>query len=248
MSKQLTVFDLDHTLLPIDTGDLWVRYLLRESERDPRPVVQTIERFTREYRAGVLDIREFVNFQMRFLASFPRSFLDAALKDYIERIIRPCMTAEGRWLVEREMATGAQCVICTATYRFVAQAVAQCFGIDQVLATTPKQDVNGRFLGVNEGIVTYRAGKVDALREWLSREANLGREYDRLRFYSDSAADLPMFEYVAAHGGVNTVVNPEPGLLAFATAQNWRRLSTFTNQDLEHARQLAQCLANATQF
>ena len=73
---RLAVFDLDHTLMPLDTGDMWVRWLVARSGTDPRPVASELERFAREYRAGVIDIDDFESFQMRFLSQFRR---DAAL-------------------------------------------------------------------------------------------------------------------------------------------------------------------------
>ena len=80
---KLVVFDLDHTLMPIDTGDVWVRWLLAGCPAEQRKEgVRTIERFAREYRAQTLSIDEFEDWQMRFLAGFDREFLEKARLDY----------------------------------------------------------------------------------------------------------------------------------------------------------------------
>lgn len=243
---QLAVFDLDHTLMPLDTGELWVRWLLRESGRDPTFAVSEIERFTREYRAGVLDIDDFVNFQLKFLASFKRSFLEKARESYKETIVRPNVPDASCRLVQMHKDAGAMTAICTATYSFVTQTATDIFGVDALLATRPQEDASGEFTGKIEGIASYGPGKVLWLKDFIRQQEKLNdRPFDRIWFYSDSMADRPLFEFVESSGGVNTVVNGEEKLLELARARGYFTISTFGESELAYVRRIQQSLIGA---
>lgn len=243
---QLAVFDLDHTLMPLDTGELWVRWLLRESGRNPSFAVSEIERFTREYRAGILDINDFVDFQLKFLASFKRAFLEKARASYKETIVRANVPDASRRLVQMHKDAGSMTAICTATYGFVTQTAAEIFAVDALLATRPQEDASGEFTGKIDGIASYGPGKVLWLKDYIGQyEKRNGRTFDRIWFYSDSMADLPLFEYVESLGGVNTVVNGEEKLLELARARGYFTISTFGKKELAYVRRIQQALIGA---
>ncbi len=243
---QLAVFDLDHTLMPLDTGELWVRWLLRESGRDPRFAVSEIERFTREYRAGILDINEFVDFQLKFLASFKRSFLEKARAAYKETIVRPNVPESSRRLVQMHKDAGHVTAICTATYSFVTQTAADIFGVDALLATRPQEGPDGEFTGKIDGTASFGPGKVVWLKNFIrQQQETMGRAFDRIWFYSDSMADRPLFEYVESKGGVNTVVNGEAKLIELAGSRGYFKITTFAESDLEFVRRIQQSLIGA---
>ncbi len=78
--------------------------------------------------------------------------------------------------------------------------------------------VDGLYTGEPSGILTYHAGKVHRLQEWLEgRDATLAGAY----FYSDSHNDLPLLELVD-----NPVaVDPDEALRARAMAEAWPIIS-----------------------
>lgn len=85
---KLVVYDLDHTLMPIDTGDIWCKWLLRACEKAVRVTAEeTLDRFTREYIEQTLNIDEYEMWQMQFLAQFNRADLDAARKAYRAEVL-----------------------------------------------------------------------------------------------------------------------------------------------------------------
>lgn len=240
---ELAVFDLDHTLMPLDTGELWVRWLLRQSGRDPAFAVSEIERFTREYRAGTIDINEFVDFQLGFLASFKRRFLNEQLALYRKTILEPNVPAASRRLVDLHKNAGRMTAICTATYSFVTQAAADIFGVDVLLATKPEEDAKGEFTGrMASRVASFSTGKVEWLKDFIESQKSQGRTFDRLWFYSDSMADFPLFEFVEKHKGVNTVVNGEAKLIELAKTRRWQITTTFTQKDLDYTKRLQQAL------
>ena len=49
---KLAVFDLDHTLLPIDSGDAWSHWLVRKAGLDEEKIGAQIEAYAQAYRTG----------------------------------------------------------------------------------------------------------------------------------------------------------------------------------------------------
>ena len=64
---KLAVFDLDHTLLPIDTGDGWTVVLIEKGGLGEE-FLETSRRLNREYHAGTFSLDEMMSFAMGLLA------------------------------------------------------------------------------------------------------------------------------------------------------------------------------------
>ena len=233
---KLAVFDLDHTLLPLDSGEMWVRWLTSRAGLDPAPVTAQLERFAREYRAGVIDINDFESFQMRFLAQFPRAFLNVSLVEYLEAVIAPALPAASRRLVEHYATTGAHTALCTATYSFVSGAVARRLGIDWVLAVQAEENDKGEFTGRLAGAPSYAEGKIDYVRALIKRCLEKGEKLEELAFYSDSIADKPLFDFVERLGGVCRAANPDEKLEQEARRRDWEVIFTYGDEELAHWR------------
>ncbi|MEK7840521.1 MAG: HAD family hydrolase, partial [Pseudomonadota bacterium] len=171
------------------------------------------ERYYAQYRAGTLDIFEFLEFALKPLARHERDQLDAWHREFVATRIRPMITPAARALVEQHRRQGHTLMIVTATNRFVTAPIAREFGIDHLLATEP-EEVDGRFTGRVAGTPCYREGKVARLRQWLehSRETLAGSW-----FYSDSHNDLPLLELVDHP----VAVNPDEVLRREAVARRW---------------------------
>ena len=240
---KLAVFDLDHTLMPLDTGDMWVRWLVHEQGLEPAPVVEQLRRFACEYRAGIIDIDEFEDFQMKFLARFKRKELEKALSCYIKAIIEPAVPEASRRLVDGYRKAGDKTALCTATYDFVSGAIAHVFGIDHTLAAHPEQTPEGEFTGRLEGIASFQEGKVVMVKNLLERLAGQGERVESIDFYSDSCADLPLFEFVESNGGRCFAVNAEKTLLQTACSRGWQVCNTFGAQELAQTAEIAEKLA-----
>lgn len=218
--------------MPIDTGDVWVRWLLAGCPAEQRKEgVRTIERFAREYRAQTLSIDEFEDWQMRFLAGFDREFLEKARLDYKREVLEAVAPRESLRAARLAKSEGAVTALCTATYRFAVEPSAEIFGLDHVLATLPEEDASGRFTGRWVGPMTYQAGKVTAVKALVGRLAKEGIEIEAFEFWADSAADLPLFEFVHEKGGVCHVVNANETMREKARLCGWDIGRTYTDDE-----------------
>ena len=73
----LALFDLDHTLLPIDSDYEWGQFLVRIGAVDADEFERRNDDFFAQYQAGTLDPVEYLEFALGTLARFPRRQLDA---------------------------------------------------------------------------------------------------------------------------------------------------------------------------
>jgi HAD superfamily hydrolase (TIGR01490 family) len=217
---RLALFDLDNTLLAGDSDFEWAQFLIEQGVLDREVYEARNLEFYQQYKAGTLDIHEFLDFQLKPLSRHPRSRLDAWHLEFMRRKIRPIILSKARELVQRHLDGRDLCAIVTATNSFVTAPIAREFGIEHLLATEPEQK-GGAFTGGVDGIPCFREGKVERLERWL---AGLGLglpSFSESSFYSDSLNDLPLLGRVS-----NPVaVDPDDTLRAHAGRHGWPIIS-----------------------
>ncbi|MCL4725583.1 MAG: HAD-IB family hydrolase, partial [Rhodocyclaceae bacterium] len=172
--------------------------------------------FYEQYKAGTLDIHEFLDFQLKPLSRHPRRELDAWHADFMARHILPMVTEQGRELVRRHQAEGALTAIVTATNSFVTAPIARAFGIEHLIATEPER-ANGEFTGRVSGTPSFREGKIARVEAWLAGLGHGWQSFGRSWFYSDSLNDLPLLGKVTDP----VAVDPDPTLERHARKRGW---------------------------
>lgn len=188
----LAIFDLDNTLLGGDSDYLWGRFLIEQGIVDALHYERENNRFYDEYRAGQLDIHEFLRFSLAPLAGQDPETLHAWHKRFMAEKIRPIILPRARELLQQHRRQGDYLLIITATNRFVTGPIAEELGVDDMLATEAAME-NGRYTGEVADIPCFRQGKVQRLEKWL---AGNGMNLEGSWFYSDSHNDLPLLELV----------------------------------------------------
>lgn len=216
---RLTIFDLDNTLLAGDSDFQWGQFLIEQGVLTRETHEARNLEFYEDYKRGELDIDAFLAFQLKPLSQYPRAQLDAWHQAYMESKIRPMMTQKAVELVERHRRQGDLLMIITATNSFVTGPIAQAFGIDHLIGTTP-EEMDGAFTGRACGVPSFQEGKITRLEQWLAERGKTLGDYETT-FYSDSRNDLPLLKLVD-----NPVaVDPDPVLHDHAQAQGWPIIS-----------------------
>lgn len=216
ISVHLAIFDLDNTLLAGDSDYLWGKFLAGRGIVDAEFYEQENQRFYDEYKAGELDIFEFLAFSLKPLSEHSPATLASLHRDFMADI-RPIITPAARQLLARHRDNGDILLIITATNRFITAPIAEELAVPNLLATDPEM-VNGHYTGRVAGIPCYREGKVERLRYWLQQTGyNLAESW----FYSDSHNDLPLLELVTHP----VAVDPDETLANHATAKGWPIIS-----------------------
>ncbi|MHB1609214.1 histidinol-phosphatase [Acidiferrobacter thiooxydans] len=214
----LALFDLDNTLLAGDSDYSWGRFLVSAGAVDGPRYEHANAQFYEAYKAGTLDIAEFLAFALEPLRRLPRPQLFAWRARFIEECVRPMIKPWVAPLLQSYRAQGATLALVTATNDFVTAPIAEILDIPHLVATVAEQR-DGRFTGRPHGIPCFREGKVMRVRSWM---ADHGLTFTDSVFYSDSHNDLPLLEAVSRA----IAVDPDPVLLATATERGWEVLRT----------------------
>jgi HAD superfamily hydrolase (TIGR01490 family) len=189
---KLAIFDLDNTLLGGDSDYLWGEFLAEQGHVDGTVRQQQNRYYYEEYKAGRLDIHEFLEFQLQPLAGLDPEFLDQLREQYLAEKIQSVLLDKSCKLIADHKQQGHTLLIITATNRFITQPIAELFGIKNLIASEAEMK-DGRYTGKPTGIPSYAEGKVTRLNEWL-KENNYQPE--ETWFYSDSHNDLPLLRIV----------------------------------------------------
>ncbi len=214
----LALFDLDNTLLAGDSDFEWAQFLIDQGVLDREKYEARNQAFYDQYKAGTLNILEFLAFQLKPLSQHSRVVLDQWHDVYMQKKIQPMMRESARALVARH--AGDMRVMITATNSFVTAPIARLFGIEHLIATEPEQK-NGEFTGGVTGLPCFREGKPKRLQAWLAARGQTLQSFGKSWFYSDSHNDLPLMAMVSDP----VAVDPDDKLRAHAVASGWPVMS-----------------------
>ena len=215
---KLALFDLDNTLLSGDSDFEWAQFLIDKNVLDREVYEARNQEFFEAYKAGTLNIHEFLDFQLKPLSRHPRSQLDEWHEEFLEERILPMISQKARDLVSSHEDDAR--VIVTATNSFVTWPIAREFGIENLIATEP-EEIDGEFTGRVRGTPAFRDGKVQRLREWLNEHDLEWEVFDETWFYSDSLNDLPLLGIVSHP----VAVDPDETLKEHALEEGWQVIS-----------------------
>ncbi|QJQ96893.1 MULTISPECIES: HAD family phosphatase [Halomonadaceae] len=213
----LAIFDLDNTLISVDSDHAWGEFLLEQSAVDAVAYRDANDRFMRDYTNGTLDIHAFLEVALKPLAENSPEQLAAWHQQFMATKIEPNILAKAEGLLAHHRSRGDTLLIITATNRFITGPIAKRLGVDHLIAVEP-EIVDSRYTGRVTGTPSYREGKIVCLEAWL---ANRDISLDGAWFYSDSHNDLPLLEKVDHP----VAVDPDDTLRQVAEARDWRIIS-----------------------
>lgn len=221
--KKLALFDLDHTLIPIDSDYEWGVFTTALGWNNAAEFSRRNEAFFAQYRSGTLDIYAYIRFATRALCERGAIESEAVralfMRDVVLKVIKP----QAVDLVRVHQAAGDTVVIVTATNEFVTKLIAPAFGVPALIAVELARDPQtGWYNGEIEGTPSFREGKIARVQQWLAERQLVWDEVETT-FYSDSINDLPLLEHVSHP----VATNPDPRLRAIAVQRGWRILELF---------------------
>jgi HAD superfamily hydrolase (TIGR01490 family) len=222
--KSICLFDLDHTLLPLDSDHAWGEFTTRLGWTDAQTFAQQNDAFYRQYQQGGLDIHAYVRFATRAARERGLEASTQAHQAFMREVIEPAILPQAKALIERHRHQGDHLLIVTATNEFVTAPIAQTLGITDLIAVQLKRDHQGELTGEIDGTPSFGPGKVVRLQQWLDAR---GLTWSGIRstFYSDSINDLPLLEKV----NHPVATNPDDRLRNLAQQRGWPILELFTS-------------------
>lgn len=220
---RLALFDLDNTLLPIDSDYAWGAYTTEIGWTDAEEFGRRNDEFYVQYQAGRLDPHEYIMFCTEAMRHQGRRVAEQAREEFMRRVIEPALRQEALDLVRSHQQAGDLVAIVTATNDFITGPIAQRFGVSELIATVLERDADGEPTGGIAGLPAFREGKVRHVEQWLAKRDLRWEDIQASVFYSDSANDLPLLERV----NDPVATNPSPELCRIALERGWRILDLF---------------------
>lgn len=218
----LTLFDLDHTLIPIDSDYEWGVFTTALGWTDAGEFRRQNEAFYAQYKAGTLDIHAYVRFATQAMRQQGQVKAQAAHDLFMQQVIEVAIKPQALDLVKQHQLAGDEIIVVTATNEFVTRPIAQALGVSELMAVELERDPQDWLTGEIRGTPTFREGKVTRVEEWLAQR-QLSWDQVYTTFYTDSINDLPLLERVTQP----VATNPDERLRAIAVERGWRILELF---------------------
>ena len=220
--KQIALFDLDHTLIPFDSDHAWGEHTISLGWRDPVDFKRRNNEFFEQYRAGTLDLHQYMRFATEAIRAQGAEKSSAGHASFMQAVVQNGIKPEALALVQNHRQAGHEVVIVTATNEFVTRPIAAAFGVSELIAVELERDAEGLITGEIHGTPSFREGKVSRVGDWLAAR-QLDWDGVETWFYSDSMNDVPLLEK-ATHA---IATNPDERLRALAIERGWRILDLF---------------------
>ena len=219
----LTLFDLDGTLIPGDSDHAFGAFMVDIGWADGAAWAARNDQFYADYQAGRLDLDEYIEFATSVWRSRPLDEALAARERFMAEVMGPMLHERARALVGQHRDAGDLIAVVTATNEFVTAPIAAAFGVEHLIAVQLQRDGAGRYTGAVAGIPSFQAGKIRRVQDWLAGLGRQWQDFERVSFYSDSVNDLPLLEIVSHP----VATNPTPALEAIALQRGWPLLKLF---------------------
>lgn len=205
-------FDLDGTLLTVNSGALWMRRERRLGRISNRQFARGLI-WLLAYRVSVMDMDEVLDKALVTIANLPEEMVRRWTRDWYHAEVARHVAPGARAALAEHRAAGHRLVLLTSSSPYASDAAVEHLGMDEFLCTH-YQVRDGRFTGSVERPCCYGIGKVTHAER---HAAEAGIDLARCYFYTDSFSDLPMLLRV----GHPRVVNPDLRLRLAAFSRGW---------------------------
>jgi HAD superfamily hydrolase (TIGR01490 family) len=211
-ARRAALFDMDRTLVRIDTATLYVRYQRDVGEATWRDAAR-VTWWMLQYTLGVIDAERVAEQALTAFKGKPEAWLRETCELWFKEYVLTHVAAAGRAAVAKHAGRGDFVAVVTGSTPYAAWPLARELGIAHVVATHLEVEA-GCFTGRVRKPMGYGRGKV-VLAQALAEEH--GFSLAEATFYSDSITDLPLLERVRTP----VVVNPDRRLRRVAAQRGW---------------------------
>ncbi|MBN1210645.1 MAG: HAD family phosphatase [Myxococcaceae bacterium] len=206
-------FDLDKTLLAVNSGTLWIR---RELALGHITRLQALRAslWIARYHLGFVSMQDAVLAAISHLAGTPAQAFQERTTAFYEEQVRPLFRPGALRALEEHRSAGERLVLLTSSSGYLSELVARDLRLDAILCNRFEVDERGLHTGRPLGAVCFGAGK-RTHAEGYARE--VGVPLSACAFYTDSYSDLPVLEAV----GRPVAVHPDHRLRREAARRGW---------------------------
>jgi HAD superfamily hydrolase (TIGR01490 family) len=214
MSDKLIIFDLDNTILNGNSDYSWIKFMIDSGQVDHDEYTKRNEYFYEQYYQGSLDYDAWAEFALSTFKDKTPEQLKGLLKEFLNSIIEPMINIYALRLLHEHSHDNDFMLLASATNSIIVKPIAERLGFKHIIATDV-EIIAGKYTGKMKGESALGKGKLNKVKEWMSR--NGFSNFENTTFYSDSINDLPLLLEVS-----NPIaVNPDEQLRATCWEANW---------------------------
>lgn len=215
MSKEKQIaafFDLDGTLLSVNSGRLWVEQELRLGHISYLTYIEAIL-YLVGYRLNRINIDTVMLRALKPYQGVSEEAVRHKTKRWYLNEVAPKAAPGANAVLEEHRQKGHRMVLLTSSSVYESEIACEHFGLEAFLCTRYEVE-KGRFTGKPQLPICYGKGKVFYAEDYAKKE-NI--DIEKSYFYTDSASDLPMLHRV----GHPRIVNPDFILKRKAKRMKW---------------------------
>jgi HAD superfamily hydrolase (TIGR01490 family) len=210
----LAFFDLDKTVLAVNSGRLWVRREVALGNLGARQGLQAALWLFR-YELGFASAEELVAEAVAHTRGSRGAELEARTARFYQAEVRATFRPGAITAIAAHRQAGDALALLTSSTGYLSTLVAQELGFARVCCNHLEVDDEGLLTGRVRGRICFGAGKLDYARDEAAR---LDVPLSACAFYTDSYSDLPVLAAV----GRPVAVNPDPRLRREARRRGWQ--------------------------
>ncbi|WP_414639375.1 HAD family hydrolase [Archangium sp.] len=209
----IAFFDLDKTLLAVNSGSLWVR---RELALGHITRMQALwaSMWLARYHMGFVSMRDALLQAISHLQGTGEQHVRERTVRFYEELVRSQFRPGALRALEEHRSAGDKLVLLTSSSGYMSELVARDLGLDAVLCNRFEVDAAGIYTGRPLGEVCFGEGKRFYAQSYA---AQAGVPLSACAFYTDSYSDLPVMEVV----GRPVAVHPDRRLRREALRRGW---------------------------
>ncbi len=210
----IAFFDLDKTILSVNSGVLWVRREVALGHLSKRTALRAMVWLAR-YQLGFASAEQMVAEAVAHISGTSASELHERTIRFFHAEVKQTYRPGALAAITEHRAAGDALVLLTSSTNYLAELAAEELKFDSVLCNRLEVDAAGRHTGRVVGRVCFGEGKLEhALAEAARRAVPL----EACAFYTDSFSDRSVLEQVK----LPVAVNPDPRLRRHAVRRGWR--------------------------
>ena len=209
---KLAIFDLDNTILKLDSDYEMVNYLI-----DKNLILEKYRKINEDYFSsyehGSININNFSEFSLKPFVGKTQNDINFILDDFYYKIIEPAFNLNLVKRINEHKKANQKILLASATNSLIVLYIADKLGFTDFISSRVIFK-NRRCTGKVKLPHALGEGKLELVKEYC-RDFNFS--LNNACFYSDSKNDLPLLE--AVHMPI--AVNPDKNLKKFAKNKNW---------------------------
>lgn len=210
--RRAAFFDMDRTVLLIDTGMSWMRFLRRRGEISAFAMARAVY-WSLLYKVALLDLESLADRLVADLEGQPERDMIAKARVWHQSDVAHQVAPRARAAIAEHRERGDVIVMLTGSTQYAAETVSASLDIGHTICSR-LEVIDGHFTG-KMAQLCFGQYKVE-LAERFAAEHDI--DLDKSWFYSDSYNDLPMLERV----GTAVAINPDGRLRRHARRSGWQ--------------------------